>query len=173
MACESCNSILSWKAEKVRKKHLRNNGKVFMNWASNVASRCCLIHITIIILRHILCLVYLCPCLGLGVFMSYLCGLFFKFSLIFTIINHISTFKQRYLLFEHFLECLLLFLDDKVDEESKEFSNSKGSASACCLAFAWFFAKFSLALLIKVSLIKKACILLIFSNHAKLRIPMT
>ena len=35
-------------------------------------------------------------------------------------------------------------------------SNSKRSASGCCLAFAWFFANFSLALLINLLLIKKA-----------------
>ena len=43
--------------------------------------RCFLIHKTIIILRRNLYLVYLCPCLGLGLFMSYLCNLFFIFSL--------------------------------------------------------------------------------------------
>ena len=64
--------------------------------------RCCLIYITIFILRHILYLVYLCPCLGLGLFMSYLCDLFFVFSLIFMVINHIPLFKQTYLLFAHF-----------------------------------------------------------------------
>ena len=34
----------------------------------------------------------------------------------------------------------------------------QSSASGCCLTFAWFFANFSLVLLIKVLLIKKACI---------------
>ena len=33
--------------------------------------------------------------------------------------------------------------------------NSKSSASGCCLVFAWFFANFSLVLLIKVFFIKK------------------
>ena len=42
----------------------------------------CLIHIAIVILRHILYLVYLCPCLGLGLFMSYLCDVFFISSLV-------------------------------------------------------------------------------------------
>ena len=50
------------------------------------------------LLSHILYLVYLCPCLGL--FMSYLCDLFFIFIFI---VNHI-TFKQTYLFFVHFLE---------------------------------------------------------------------
>ena len=49
--------------------------------------RCCLIHITIIIPRKILYLVSLCLCLGQGLFMSYLCHLFFIFSLIFIVIN--------------------------------------------------------------------------------------
>ena len=41
--------------------------------------RCCLIHISSIKLWHFLCLLYL----GLGLFMSYLCDLFFIFILIF------------------------------------------------------------------------------------------
>ena len=41
--------------------------------------RCCLIHISIIILRHILYLPYLCPCLDLALLMSFLCD-FFSFS---------------------------------------------------------------------------------------------
>ena len=61
--------------------------------------RCCLIYITIIIQRHILYLVYLCPFLGLGLFMLYLYDLFFIFSLIFIAINHKTSFKQMYLFF--------------------------------------------------------------------------
>ena len=45
--------------------------------------RCCLLHKSIIILRHFLYLLYLCPCLEQGLFMSYLCGLFFIFIFIF------------------------------------------------------------------------------------------
>ena len=44
--------------------------------------------------------------------------LFFIFSLIFFDINHIFSFKQTYLFFAHFLEYLLLSLDDNVDEET-------------------------------------------------------
>ena len=116
--------------------------------------RCCLIHTAITILRHILYLVYFCPCLGLGLFMSFLFYLFFTFSLIFIVINHIMSLKQTHLFFVHFLEYLLLFLDDKVVEAN----NSEISASGYCLAFAKFFTNISLALLIKVLLIKKACI---------------
>ena len=71
--------------------------------------RCCLIHINIFILRYILYLVYLCPCLGLGLFMSYISVPFFIFSLAFIAINHITSLKQAYLFFVHFLEHLLLF----------------------------------------------------------------
>ena len=87
--------------------------------------RCCLIHIeiTIIILVHNLCLVYLCPCLGLGQFMPYLCDIFFIFSLIFIVIIYISSLKQTQLFFVLFLEYLLSFLDDSVNE----FSNSESS----------------------------------------------
>ena len=45
--------------------------------------------------------------------------LFFIFSLIFIAINHITSFRQTYLFFVHFLEYLLLFLGDDVDEKSE------------------------------------------------------
>ena len=61
--------------------------------------RCCLIHITIIIPRHILYLIYLCPCLCLGLSMSCLCDLFYIFSLIFIVINHTGSLKEMYLFF--------------------------------------------------------------------------
>ena len=51
---------------------------------------------------------------------TYLCDLFFNFSFIFIFINHLTTCKQTHLFFVHFLEYLLLFLDDNVDEESEE-----------------------------------------------------
>ena len=53
-----------------------------------------------------------------------------------------TSFKQAHLLFCTFLEYLLLFLDDNVGVESKQFSNSKSSASGCRLSFAWFFCQF-------------------------------
>ena len=58
-------------------------------------------------------------------------------------------------LFLFFLEYVPIFLDDKLDEERKTLSSSKNPASKACLAFASFFANFSLDLLIKVLLIKK------------------
>ena len=63
--------------------------------------------------------------------------------------------KQTHLFFAPFLEYLKLALDDNLDEESEYFSNSKSSALGSCLDFAWFFANFNLAFLIKVLLIKK------------------
>ena len=64
--------------------------------------RRCLIYIKIIILRHILCLVYVRPCLGQGLFVLYLCDLFFIFNLISIVINHITPFKIDALVFHRF-----------------------------------------------------------------------
>ena len=74
--------------------------------------RCRLIRIAIIKLIHIIYIyiyiVYLCPCLDLGLVMFYLCDLFFIFSVIF-----IGFFLYI------FLECLLLSLDNNVGVESE------------------------------------------------------
>ena len=52
--------------------------------------------------------------------MLYLCDLFLIVSLIFTVSYHITSFKQTYLLFVHFLDyLLLLFLDDNMDKEGE------------------------------------------------------
>ena len=48
-----------------------------------------LVHKSIIILRHLVYLLYLCSCLDLSLFMSYLCDLFFIFIFIFIMINRI------------------------------------------------------------------------------------
>ena len=74
--------------------------------------RYCLVHITVITLRHILYLIYLGPWLGL-------CDLFFIVSLSFIAINHITSLNRRNCFFVHSLEHHLLFLDDNVDEESE------------------------------------------------------
>ena len=95
----------------------------------------------------------MCPCLGLRL-LVYLDDLFFIFSLIFILVNHIISLKQTQLFFPYSLENLLLCLNDNVDEK-KVISQSKNSVSGCCSAFAWFFANFSLLLLIKVLLTKK------------------
>ena len=57
--------------------------------------RFCLIHVTITMLRHILYLVYLCPCVGLSLFNFYPNDLFFILSLIFIAINHITSLNRR------------------------------------------------------------------------------
>ena len=55
--------------------------------------RCCLIHISIIILRHFCYLLYLCPCLDLRPFTSYLYDLFQTFIFIFIMINPIISWR--------------------------------------------------------------------------------
>ena len=50
--------------------------------------------------------------------------------------------------FAYFSGYDLLYLVDNVDEEYEYFSNSKSSASGCCLAFAQRFCQSTLALLI-------------------------
>ena len=79
---------------------------------------CCLIPISI--LREFLYLLYLCPCLDLGLFTLRLCDLLF----IFITVNRAIPWIKRQLCFACFLECVLLFLDDNVDEEYEWFSNS-------------------------------------------------
>ena len=69
--------------------------------------------------RHISYLEYFGPCLGLGLFMSYLGDLFYISSLIFIAIHSRTSLKQTHSFFARFLDYLLLFLDDNVDEESK------------------------------------------------------
>ena len=49
--------------------------------------RCCLIQTSIVIMRHFLYLLYWCPCLDLGLFIFYLCDLFFMFTIIIIMIN--------------------------------------------------------------------------------------
>ena len=78
--------------------------------------RCCLIHIGIIILRHFLYLLHLCPCLDLGLFISYLYALFFIFIFIFITINRIFHEYRHTCSFACFLDYVLLFLDDDVNE---------------------------------------------------------
>ena len=73
--------------------------------------------------------------------MSYLCDLFFNFSLTFIVINHITSLKQTHF-FCTFLGYLLLFLNDNLDEESEQLSSSKSSTSGRCSAFACFFCQF-------------------------------
>ena len=61
-----------------------------------------LIDKSIIILRHFLYLLDLCPCLDLGLFMSYLCDLFLNFIFILIVITRIISWIQIYMLFSLF-----------------------------------------------------------------------
>ena len=76
----------------------------FLNTFTQMLLWCCLIHITIIILRNVLYLVYLRLYLGVGLFMSYLLDAFFIFRLVFIIMNHIISLKQASLFFADFLK---------------------------------------------------------------------
>ena len=82
--------------------------------------------------RNTLYLLYLCLCLSLGLYMSYLCDLFCHYHFHFH-------YNESYNLTD---TDKLVFLGMFV----------KRSASGCCLAF----ANFNLSLLIKVLLIKKS-----------------
>ena len=120
----------------------------------------CLIDITIIVWRHILYLVYLCPCQRLGLFMSYLLDLFFIFSLIFFAINLIFSFKQTYLFFAHFQNISYYLWMITWMKKPHNFLIAKVQPQPCCLAFAQFFLPISAwYLLTKMLLINKACIL--------------
>ena len=138
--------------------------------------RCCLIHISIIILRCFTYLLYLCLCLHLGLFMLYLCESIFIFLFIFIMINCISHECRHACCLAYFLEYVLLLLDDNVDEECKQFLHVKSLASGCCLAFAWLFANFSLALLIKKACseayCRKASLMLRVSHNTSIQIKL-
>ena len=71
--------------------------------------RCCLIHISVIMLRHFLYLLYLCPCLDLGLFMSYICDLFFIVIFIFIMINCISQEYRDTYSFDYFYDVSYYF----------------------------------------------------------------
>ena len=117
--------------------------------------RCCLIHIlTTIILQQILYLVYLYLSLGLDLLMSYLFDLFFIFSLLFVVINHIVSLKKTNLfsayispiIFGWWRECRkqIIFKEQKI---------SLWVLLSLCLIF----CQFQPSVAYKVLLIKKAC----------------
>ena len=125
----------------------------FMNWASNVAQVLLNTCNHQYIETHFIFSIFFTMSRPRPIF--YFCDILYILSLIFVVVNHITSLEQTHLYFVHFVEYLLLFLDDNVDK------NSENSASGCCLPFAKFFANFSLVWLIKVLLIKKACSLMI------------
>ena len=70
--------------------------------------KCCLC--SMMIKRHFLHILYLCLCLDLGLFMSYLRDLFFTFIFIFIVINRIISLIQTHLLFRSFFrKCPIIF----------------------------------------------------------------
>ena len=81
--------------------------------------------------------------------MSYLCDPFSIFCLIFIVINHITSFKQAYLIFLHFLEYLLLFLDDNMDKESKYFQIAKVAYKSAAYKTSVYMGKSSLLFLLR------------------------
>ena len=101
--------------------------------------------------------------------MSYLCDLFLIFSLIFIVINQITSFKKMNLFFVHYLEYPLLFVFDNVDEESE----CRSLASGCCLVFFYFFYQFQTGVAYKSVAYKKACKPLPLSPFLKDKILFT
>ena len=110
--------------------------------------RCSLIHISIIIVRHFLYFLYFCPCLDLGLFISYLCDLIF----IFIMIDRIISWIQAHLFF-----CLLSRICPIIFGWSTWiiFQLAKVQPQDVAEHLLDFFANFSLALLLKLLLIKK------------------
>ena len=78
--------------------------------------------VTDYILRHDFYLVYLNSCVGLDLF----------FCIFFIVINHITSLKQAHLFFVNFSEYLLLFLDDKVAENTNNFQITKVQPEGFC-----------------------------------------
>ena len=109
---------------------------------------CCLIHISIIILRYFIFTTFtifttFAPRLDLSLFMSVLCDLLLIFLFIFIMVHRIISWETRS--FAYFLEYVLLFLDNNVDKEYQKILTSK----------CWFFVDFNLVLLLEVLLMKK------------------
>ena len=115
--------------------------------------RCCFIHTSISKLIH-LCLLYLCSCLELGLFMPYLCDLFFIFIFIFIMINLKN--KDTLAYFSESISCYFWMITCM-----KNFNNFQiaiGQPYGVAKYLLNFFCQFSMVLLIKNLLIKKACI---------------
>ena len=113
-----CNQIAQRTTNKQRFFSTQPQCCLTFSWIDlQMSLMCCLLHETIIILRCISYLVYLCPFVGIG--LLYICDLFFIFSIIFIVINHTTSFKQTYLFYVIFLEYLPLSLDDNENEVSE------------------------------------------------------
>ena len=92
-------------------------------------------------------------CLDLGLFMLYISDLFFIFIFIFTMVNHIISLIQTYLLFCLFFRiCSIIFGWSRGWRMWIIFKYQKANLRVL-LSISFIFANFSLALLIKVLLI--------------------
>ena len=52
--------------------------------------------------------------------MLYLCDVLYILSLVFIVVDHITSLEQTHLFFVLFVECFHFFLDDNVDEKSEK-----------------------------------------------------
>ena len=109
---------------------------------------------SIIMPKHFLYLVYVRPCLDVDLFMTYLCDLFFFFTLI--IINQIISLKQTHFFFcKFFQNTPYYFWKSKESKRKKRkqiiFNKQKFSLRVLLSFCLIFFANFSLVLLIKKS----------------------
>ena len=90
--------------------------------------------------------------------MSYVCDLFFNFSLVFVVINHKTSFKLTYLFLHIFQNISYYFWMMMWMKKATNFEIVKVQAEDVAQLLLDLFVNFSLLLLIKVVLIKKACI---------------
>ena len=88
--------------------------------------------------------------------MSYVCDLFFNFSLAFVVINHINSFKLTYLFFHIFQNISYYFWMMMWMKKATNFEIVKVQAEDVAQLLVDLFVNFSLPLLIKVLLIKKS-----------------
>ena len=109
-------------------------------------------NISIIIATHFFYLLYFYPCLDLGLIMSYRCHLFFIFIFIFIMIDRIILWMQTHLFFRLFSRICLLIFGWKM---WINFQLAKVQPQGIAKHLLNFFGNFSLALLIKVLLMKK------------------
>ena len=138
---------------------------VALSWIElQMLLRCCLIHLTITVLWSILYLLYL----SMSRRRCRIYMIFFHFQPDFHH-NHIILLKQI-CFFSHFLEYLLIIFGwwcglNKVNK----FQIAKVQPHRVLLSFAWFLADFSLALLIKVLLIKKRVMITAYPKDTERR----
>ena len=130
--------------------------------------KCCLIHITIIILRYILYLVYFCPCLDLGFFMSSLV-IYLSFQPHFHCHQSYNFLKQT-LVFCTFFRISPSTFGWQGGWRKRTIFKQQMFSLRVLLNFCLFFANFNLSLFIKVLLMTKAC-RLIRSRISSLRTP--